>query len=80
MEGFVLSHKVLVSSFSSTWFQMATLCQTSRADGQIYYVRMCLDNHAAVPRAKVTKFLSKSLTNLDPLSTQQAYGVIELSE
>ena len=72
MEGFVLSHKVLVGSLSSgfAWFQMATLCRTSRADGQIY-VRMCLDNHAAVSRAKVTKLLSKSLTNLDPPSAWQ---------
>ena len=56
--------------FSSAWFQMATLCRTSHGDGQ-RYARMCLDNHAAVPRAKVRKLLSKSLTNLDPPSARQ---------
>ena len=67
----LLSHKVVVSSFSAAWFQMATLCRTSREDGQRYNVRMCVDSHAAVPRAKVTKLLCKSLANLDPPSAQQ---------
>ena len=48
----LLSHKVVVSSFSSGWFQMATLCRAShKADSQ-RYVRRCVDNHAAVPTAK----------------------------
>ena len=76
VEGFVLSHKVLVGSLSSgfPWFQMPTLCRTSHADGQRYALmwRMCLDNHAALSWAKFTKLLCKSLTNLDPPSTQQA--------
>ena len=67
----LLSHKVVVSSVSAAWFQMATLCRTSPEDGQRYNVRMCVDSHAAVPRAKVTNLLSKSLANLDPPSAQQ---------
>ena len=76
VEGFVLSHKVLVGSLFSGFpcFQMPTLCRTSHADGQRYarMWRMCLDNHAALSWAKFTKLLCKSLTNLDPPSTQQA--------
>ena len=67
----LLSHKVVVSSFSAAWFQMATLCRAShKGDGQ-RYVRRCVDNHAAVPRAKVRKLLCKSLTNQHPPSAQQ---------
>ena len=67
----LLSHKVVVSSFSSDWFQMATLCRAShKGDGQ-RYVRRCVDNHAAVPRAKVRKLLCKSLTNQHPPSARQ---------
>ena len=49
----LLSHKVVVSSFSAARFQMEKLCRTSREDGQRYaHARMCLcslDIHAAVP-------------------------------
>ena len=38
MEGFVTSHKVVLSSFSSACFQMAELCWTSHKDGQHLYV------------------------------------------
>ena len=51
----LISHKVVVTSFSPAWFQMATLCGTSREDGQ-RYVRRCVDNHAAVPTAKSQSF------------------------
>ena len=37
MEGFVTSHKVVLSSFSSACFQMAELCWTSHKDGQHHW-------------------------------------------
>ncbi len=58
------------SSFPSAWFLFGDLRgRISQADGQRYY-RMCLDIHTA--RAKVTKLLSKSFTNLDPPVASQA--------
>ena len=56
MQGFLFSHTVAPSSFSSTWFQMATSCPISQADGQ-RYVRRCLDSHAAVPTASHKAFV-----------------------
>ena len=70
----LLSCTVVVSTCSSAWFQMATLCRAShKGDGQ-RYVLMCLcslDNHAAVPRTKATKLLSKSSANQHPSSARQ---------
>ena len=66
-------HNTLQMPFESSrskWRRCAELHVQMVSDGQIY-VRMCLDNHAAVSRAKVTKLLSKSLTNLDPPSAWQ---------